>query len=139
MKHNSYDGAVILEHPLYVYGENVYGFYINIDDEKSLNQRGVSSLQISSYCNYLLAVSQLLKARGEICEDGIKWTFENNKLSVTLNYGMKIFLNVLLDGLIKYKIVRIGSIIEEDDCLITDPNVAEKYTNCKPIKIGGEV
>ena len=132
-----YDGLVILDRPLQIYGSEVYGVYINLEEEKSLNQRSVSNLQISSYCNYLLAVSQLLKAGGEISEDGRKWTFENDKLSITFNQGMKIFLSVLLDGMIKFKVVRIDP-VEIEDGLVIDAEVIERYSNNETIEIGGK-
>lgn len=132
-----YDGLVILDKPLPIYGSEIYGIYINLEEEKDLNQRSVSNLQISSYCKYLLAVSQLLKAGGEISEDGRKWTFENDKLSITFNQGMKIFLSVLLDGMIKFKVVRIDPVEDIDECLVSDYKIIEQNQNNEFIELGG--
>lgn len=137
MKVKYYDGLIILDRPLPIYESEVYGVYINLEEEKSLNQRLVSNLQISSYCKYLLAVSQLLKAGGEISEDGRKWTFENDKWSITFNQGLKIFLSVLLDGMIKFKVVRIDPVENMDECLVSDYKIIEQNLNNELIELGG--
>lgn len=132
-----YDGAVIFEHSLKIYNENVYGFYVNIEDEKQYSLSEIKGQKISSYVSYLLSVSQFLK-EGRISDDKKEWTMENEPIHITYNTEMRLFLDLLMKGLITYKIVRIDPIDYDGDCLITDPKVIDRYGEGEVIKIGGE-
>lgn len=132
-----YDGLVILEHSLPIYGESVYGFYINIEEENKNSLSEKKGERISSYVSYLLSVSQFLK-KGEISDDHKKWILNKEHINITYNEGMRLFLEVMMEGLISYKIVRIDPIDYEGDCLITDPKVIEQNGEGEVIKIGGE-
>ena len=131
-----YDGLVILEHSLPIYGESVYGFYINIEEENKNSLSKKKGERISSYVSYLLSVSQFLK-KGEISDDHKKWILNKEHINITYNEGMRLFLEVMMEGLISYKIVRIDP-IDYEDCLITDPKVIEQNGEGEVIKIGGE-
>lgn len=132
-----YDGVVILEHSLTIYGENVYGFYINIEKENKNSLSKKKGERISSYVSYLLSVSQFLK-KGEISDDHKKWILDKEHINITYNTGMRLFLEVMMEGLITYKVVRIDPIDYEGDCLITDPKVIEQNGGGEVIKIGGK-
>lgn len=132
-----YDGAVIFEHSLKIYSENVYGIYINIEDENKNSLSEIKGQKISSYVSYLLSVSQFLK-EGRISDDNKEWTMVNEPIHITYNTEMRLFLDLLLKGLITYKIVRIDPIDYDGDCLITDPKVIEQNGEGEVIKIGGE-
>lgn len=138
MKDNSYDGRVVLDYGIPIYDEMVYGFYVNLDDEIKNEGQGEVLLGIGSYVSYLLSVSQFLKGGGKISEDPTEWTLPEHKINVSYNTGMKIYMSVMMDGLINYKIVRIDPIDYEGDCLITDPKVIEQNGGSEVIEIGGE-
>ena len=132
-----YDGLVIFEHSLTIYNESVFGFYINIEKEKKNSLSKKQGEKISSYVSYLLSVSQFLK-KGEISDDHKKWILNKEHINITYNTGMRLFLEVMMEGLISYKIVRIDPIDCEADCLITDPKVIEQNDGGEVIQIGGE-
>lgn len=134
-----YDGMVILDRVIPLYGESVYGLYINIDDEINNQKRDKQKSGIEGYIIYLFSVSQFLKSGGEISDDHNKWTHAEYNLDISYNTGMKIFLKMMFDGMVGFKIVPIDPVDYEDDCIITDPSVIERYSTREPIKIGGDV
>ena len=138
MKDNSYDGMVVLDYGIPIYDEMVYGFYVKLDDERINEGQGEDWMGIGGYVSYLLSVSQFLKGGGKISEDPTEWTLPKYNINISYNTGMKIYMRVMMDGLINYKIVRIDPIDYEGDCLITDPKVIEQNGGSEVIEIGGE-
>ena len=135
-----YDGMVILNRQLPVYsGEKIYGFYINLNDELIITKDKKRGNRISSYVNYLLSVSQFIKGGGDIDEDNNEWRLESEKIKITTNPGLRIFLDVMMDGFIGYKVVKIDEPVKDiEDNLITDKTVVDKYRSSEPVEIGGE-
>lgn len=134
-----YDGMVILDRELPIYGEKVYGFYINLNDELIISKDKKRGNRIFSYVNYLLSVSQFIKGGGDIDEDNNEWRLESEKIKITTNPGLRIFLDVMMDGFIGYKVVKIDEPVKDiEDNLITDKTVVNKYRSSEPVEIGGE-
>lgn len=135
-----YDGMVILDRELPImYGEKVYGFYINLNDELIISKDKKRGNRIYSYVNYLLSVSQFIKGGGDIDEDNNEWRLESEKIKITTNPGLRIFLDVMMDGFIGYKVVKIDEPVKDiEDNLITDKTVVDKYRSSEPVEIGGE-
>ena len=122
-----YDGLVVFEKPIILFGESVYGFLFN---QELLKKKTTYGNELDTYVSYLTGLGLMSQKGGRIYNNN-DWVLNGFRY----RSGKKLFhlLSVLLSGSVKYKVYPFDHTIEReqngmdsDECLVFDKKQIEK-------------
>ena len=128
----SYDGLAVLDRPITIDDQHIFGVLYNTERERQYQASGNG---VSSYINYMVGAEQFLKNGGDINGEGDLWTLPDGEHSFMLNKGMNRLLSVLMNGLVGFRRLEFGHLIEwnegevdtEAPGLVISQNLIDRY------------
>ena len=122
-----YDGLVVFERPIILFGESTYGFLFN---QELLKKKTTYGNELDTYVSYLTGLGLMSQKGGKVCNNN-DWMLNGFRY----RSGKKLFhlLSVLLSGSVKYKVYTFDHALElkeygmePDECLVFDKKQIEK-------------
>lgn len=128
----SYDGLAVLDRPITIDDQHIFGVLYNIERERQYQASGNG---IPSYINYMVGAEQFLKNGGDIDGEGDLWTLPDGEHAFMLNKGMNRLLVVLMNGLVGFRRLEFGHPIEwnegevdtKDPGLVISQSLIDRY------------
>ena len=124
-----YNGIAVLDRPISIDDEKIYGLLFHTDREPNGDN-------LADYIAYLVGVEQFLKNGGTISSDGDLWNLPDESASYQCRNGLKRLVAHLMRGLVGFRRLEVGTGIEyeddevddKDSVLVVSPTLIERYT-----------
>ena len=132
MTRDFYDGIVVLERPISIDNNQLYGVLFNVEQELI---RRDNEGDILDYVYYLVGVARFKQNGGTISDDGSIWTLPEDRATYKYGAGLGRLVSHLMRGEVKLKKYDLGNRIEwnegevddENTCLVISPALIDRY------------
>ena len=127
-----YDGIVVLDRPISIDNNQIYGVLFNVEQELI---RRDNEGDILDYVDYLVGVARFKQNGGTISDDGSIWTLPEEKATYRYGAGLGRLVSHLMRGEVRLQKYDLGNRIEwnegevddENTCLVISPALIDRY------------
>ena len=132
MTRDFYDGIVVLNRPISIDNNQIYGVLFNVERELI---RRENEDDILAYVYYLVGVARFMQNGGTISDDGSIWTLPEEKATYKYGAGLGRLVCHLMRGEVRLQKYDLGNRIEwndgevddENTCLVISPALIDRY------------
>ena len=127
-----YDGIVVLDRPISIDNNQIYGVLFNVEQELI---RRENEDDILDYVYYLVGVERFMQNGGTISDDGSVWTLPEDRATFRYDAGLGRLVCHLMRGAVRLQKYDLGNRIEwnegevdaENTGLVISPKLIERY------------
>ena len=127
-----YDGIVVLDRPISIDNNKIYGVLFNVENELI---RRENEDDILDYVYYLVGVERFMQNGGTISDDGSIWTLPEDRATFRYDAGLGRLVCHLMRGDVRLQKYDLGNRIEwnegevdaENTGLVISPTLIERY------------
>ena len=127
-----YDGIVVLDRPISIDNNQIYGVLFNVENELI---RRENEDDILDYVYYLVGVERFMQNGGTISDDGSIWTLPEDRATFRYDAGLGRLVCHLMRGDVRLQKYDLGNRIEwnegevddENTGLVISPTLIERY------------
>ena len=140
MTRDFYDGIVVLDRPISINDEKIYGVLFNVEQELI---RRENEDDILTYVYYLVGAARFKQNGGTISDDGSIWTLPEDR--ATYRYGASLgrLVSHLMRGAVRLQKYDLGNRIEwnegevddENTSLVISPALIDRYVPCEEYRM----
>ena len=131
MTRDFYDGIVVLDRPISIDNNQIYGVLFNVEQELI---RREDEDDILAYVDYLVGVARFKQNGGTISDDGRIWTLPEEKATYKYGAGLGRLVSHLMRGEVGLQKYDLGNRIEwnegevddENTCLVISPALIDR-------------
>ena len=132
MTRDFYDGIVVLDRPISIDNNQIYGVLFNVEQELI---RRENEDDILDYVYYLVGVERFMQNGGTISDDGSIWTLPEDRATFRYDAGLGRLVSHLMRGEVRLQKYDLGNRIEwnegevdaENTGLVISPTLIERY------------
>ena len=132
MTRDFYDGIVVLDKPISIDNNQIYGVLFNVEQELI---RRENEDDIVAYVYYLVGVARFKQNGGTISDDGSVWTLPEDRATFRYDAGLGRLVCHLMRGAVRLQKYDLGNRIEwnggevddENTCLVISPALIDRY------------
>ena len=132
MTRDFYDGIVVLDRPISIDNNQIYGVLFNVEHELI---RRENEDDILDYVYYLVGVERFMQNGGTISDDGSIWTLPEERATFRYDAGLGRLVCHLMRGAVRLQKYDLGNHIEwnegevdaENTGLVISPTLIERY------------
>lgn len=132
MTRDFYDGIVVLDRPISIDDEKIYGVLFNVEQELI---RRENEDDILDYVYYLVGVARFKQNGGTISDDGSIWALPEDRATFRYGAGLGRLVSHLMRGAVRLQKYDLGNRIEwnddevddENTCLVISPTLIDRY------------
>ena len=132
MTRDFYDGIVVLDRPISIDNNQIYGVLFNVEQELI---RRENEDDILAYVYYLVGVERFMQNGGTISDDGSVWTLPEDRATFRYDAGLGRLVCHLMRGAVRLQKYDLGNRIEwnegevdaENTGLVISPTLIERY------------
>ena len=136
MTRDFYDGIVVLDRPISIDNNKIYGVLFNVENELI---RRENEDDILDYVYYLVGVERFMQNGGTISDDGSLWTLPEERATYKYGAGLGRLVSHLMRGAVRLQKYDLGNRIEwnedevddENTSLVISPALIDRYVPCK--------
>ena len=127
-----YDGIVVLDRPILIDNNQIYGVLFNVEQELI---RRENENDILDYVHYLVGVARFKQNGGTVSDDGSIWTLPEERATYKYGAGLGRLVSHLMRGAVRLQKYDLGNRIEwhdgevddENTCLVISPALIDRY------------
>ena len=116
-----YDGIVVLDRPISIDNNQIYGVLFNVEQELI---RRENEDDILDYVHYLVGVARFKQNGGTISDDGSIWTLPEDRATYKYGAGLGRLVSHLMRGAVRLQKYDLGNRIEWNDDEVDDENTS---------------
>ena len=132
MTRDFYDGIVVLDRPISIDNNQIYGVLFNVEQELI---RRENEDDILDYVYYLVGVERFMQNGGTISDDGSIWTLPEDRATFRYDAGLGRLVCHLMRGEVRLQKYDLNNHIEwnedevddENTCLVISPALIDRY------------
>ena len=132
MTRDFYDGIVVLDRPISIDNNQIYGVLFNVENELI---RRENEDDILDYVYYLVGVERFMQNGGTISDDGTVWTLPEDRATFRYDADLGRLVCHLMRGEVRLQKYDLGNRIEWNECevdaentgLVISPTLIERY------------
>ena len=136
MTRDFYDGIVVLDRPISIDDEKIYGVLFNVEHELI---RRENEDDILAYVYYLVGVARFMQNGGTISDDGSIWRLPEERATYKYGAGLGRLVSHLMRGVVRLQKYDLGNRIERNDdevddentSLVISPALIDRYVPCE--------
>lgn len=135
-----YNGLIVFERAIQIADRQIYGIIFDKETEIMNTEQGHT---LEDYVAYMTGAEFFMKNGGTISKDGDMWYYPDGRYQIECNYPLRRLLMMLMKGLVKIRTLEFEEPIvwnegeidnEKNPCLITSPDLIERYTKTEAEK-----
>lgn len=131
----SFNGLAVIDRPIIIDNQPIYGVLFNVDEENILTEKGRGN--INEYIAYLVGSEQFMKNGGTISEDCKVWYLPDGVHSFLNNSSLHRIVSHLMKGMVTVKkyefddfiVVLDGETDNDDLRIVLNKNLIDRYTD----------
>ena len=116
-----YDGIVVLDRPISIDNNQIYGVLFNVERELI---RRENEDDILAYVYYLVGVARFMQNGGTISNDGSIWTLPEERATFRYGAGFGRLVSHLMRGAVRLQKYDLGNRIEWNEGEVDDENTS---------------
>ena len=116
-----YDGIVVLDRPISIDNNQIYGVLFNVEQELI---RRENEDDILAYVYYLVGVARFKRNGGTISDDGSIWTLPEERATFRYGAGFGRLVSHLMRGAVRLQKYELGNRIEWNEGEVDDENTS---------------
>ena len=132
MTRDFYDGIVVLDRPISIDNNQIYGVLFNVENELI---RRENEDDLLDYVYYLVGVERFMQNGGAISDDGSIWTLPEDRATFRYDADLGRLVCHLMRGAVRLQKYDLGNRIEwnegevdaENTGLVISPTLIERY------------
>ena len=121
MTRDFYDGIVVLDRPISIDNNQIYGVLFNVENELI---RRENEDDILAYVYYLVGVARFKQNGGTISDDGSIWTLPEERATYKYSAGFGRLVSHLMRGAVRLQKYDLGNRIEWNEDEVDDENTS---------------
>ena len=121
MTRDFYDGIVVLDRPISIDNNQIYGVLFNVEQELI---RRENEDDILDYVYYLVGVARFKQNGGTISDDGSIWTLPEDRATFRYGAGLGRLVSHLMRGVVRLQKYDLGNRIEWNEGEVDDENTS---------------